>query len=1423
MTITNQITQDDIQIAPRQRWSTRFHALILLSLLALMPTLAMAQPCIQFFENENFGGARWSFFCGEPSPAYSAWNDEITSMKIPDGYKVIAYEHALYGGAQKTFVGWVPNVGSDFNDIISSIKLEAFDSSRCVTAYDDANYQGESWTFCPGLPAPPHARWNDNISSFKMPPNYKVKFCVGLTHIAGKPVGTGLCRSYFRDMPFVGGFVNDEFSYIETIPFESDNFSMAVMSDPQYWYCDSTACKSIDASGNNAKADKANLWHAQSIDKIRDWVGSSRFAGVIVNGDLVHGSPGGDIRETQLNNYYTDYENRFHFNVWPGLGNHDYDNYVGYGNGDNGCNRGSDISAIGDCTIWMMRDLVNRISTMDLTGVDYTVTTDPTGLEFQQYLKGSFSYSWDVGNYHFVQLHNHPAYERNQSAYLSAEITRVFVEVKKSLVWLDNDLTASASRNAIINLHVMGTDRLRADKFGPTKTPEDWKEFRKILGRHPNVSAVFAGHYHHLAGQDKSYDASVGGNPGPGITTLVEDPDSPGDFISGRQVPVFYSGSAQYNKLLWVNFQPYQMTVWTIDTRDGKAPCTESGNGYSCPGIKATKTIKVGTPPPAPPPPRVQLTVEILGTDPAGVGTGSVTVSPSPISTVGGLQYAPGTFVELIATPSSRSQFVEFAGASAIQVGCGGSPSCILQLDIDRSIQAVFTPKPLLYLDAKGGGSASSSPAGEPCSGTGNCRMYLYGATVNLVPASIPRSAFDHWEGDEDCLDGQVTMQGDRRCTAVFVKSDYLLTVDAHDGYVESNQSPGIIDCGTDCSELYSAGGGTQTLILTATPDPGFQFVRWYGDEDCWDEDENDGVPERISLTVGDRDISCSARFVEIGTEYVLGVSKLGVPGALITATAVPFASSADLDCPLAACAQSYPVSTVVQLAAKPVRGSIFEGWDGDADCVDGQVTMTDNIQCSARFTAKILIVDGSDNDNLRNQYVSVLNNLPDVDYDEWSVRSPNSTSNPDGRTEPIASDLAAYSRVIWYTGDAFADGDVSLSAGPSLEAEASLAEYLDSGGCLLVSSPQYLSDRGVTQFAETYLGVGSIQPYSGQLRIEGAGPLPGFNQLGPYSLQHNDEGLDPALTNSSVVHYPVAGNDVMFNYSDGGEAAITRDNGVFRTAFMSFPFLALPSGSRRIDTLGAFLDYCLEVERDDVFEMNDDFASPTGLGGNVILTELRIMPGNEDYFRWESDWSADTRFRIGFPRDSGELRLEVYNQAQQLIATSESLLNSEEVIVPGVLADQLYFLRVFGLESSSNRYALSIEAVGSPAGDLDNDGVGDADDAFPDDPLEQSDADGDGVGDNADLDDDNDGMPDTYEIEYGLDPFDPADAGEDPDEDQFTNLEESEWQTDPGDPSSTPPTFTNGTFGCDGVSECSVDEPPPELILQDGFESEVP
>ncbi len=80
---------------------------------------------------------------------------------------------------------------------------------------------------------------------------------------------------------------------------------------------------------------------------------------------------------------------------------------------------------------------------------------------------------------------------------------------------------------------------------------------------------------------------------------------------------------------------------------------------------------------------------------------------------------------------------------------------------------------------------------------------------------------------------------------------------------------------------------------------------------------------------------------------------------------------------------------------------------------------------------------------------------------------------------------------------------------------------------------------------------------------------------------------------------------------------------------------------------------------------------------------------------------------------------------------------------------------------------------------DSDGDGVPDDQDDFPNDADEYLDTDGDGEGNNADTDDDNDGMPDDWELSYGLNPFE-DDAGSDPDGDGVSNVNEFNLGTAP-------------------------------------------
>ncbi len=72
----------------------------------------------------------------------------------------------------------------------------------------------------------------------------------------------------------------------------------------------------------------------------------------------------------------------------------------------------------------------------------------------------------------------------------------------------------------------------------------------------------------------------------------------------------------------------------------------------------------------------------------------------------------------------------------------------------------------------------------------------------------------------------------------------------------------------------------------------------------------------------------------------------------------------------------------------------------------------------------------------------------------------------------------------------------------------------------------------------------------------------------------------------------------------------------------------------------------------------------------------------------------------------------------------------------------------------------------------------------------EMPDFDGDLIPDELDPDDDNDGLPDDWEVKYGLNPYNPEDADIDSDNDGLTNLQEYNLGTDPTDPDTDDDSF---------------------------------
>ena len=237
-----------------------------------------------------------------------------------------------------------------------------------------------------------------------------------------------------------------------------------------------------------------------------------------------------------------------------------------------------------------------------------------------------------------------------------------------------------------------------------------------------------------------------------------------------------------------------------------------------------------------------------------------------------------------------------------------------------------------------GSGSVASNPAGLNC--IDKCQaIFAAGSTLTLTATPASSSYFAGWTGDDDCIDGTITVNHDTFCTAVFrsLPTDLTLTINIVEqastagkgtGKVVSN--PAGIDCGSVCSATFSP---RSSIVLKAIAATGSVFAGWSGDADCADG------------TVYLRENrNCTATF-RLSTS-TLTVTRVGSGNGSVTS------STSGIDCGTL-CTAQFAEGIVVKLTATPVADSQFTGWSGDPDCLDGAITITGSKTCTAAFTLK--------------------------------------------------------------------------------------------------------------------------------------------------------------------------------------------------------------------------------------------------------------------------------------------------------------------------------------------------------------------------------------------------------------------------------------------------------------------------------------
>ncbi|MGF6088754.1 metallophosphoesterase [Pseudomonas sp. 18173] len=283
---------------------------------------------------------------------------------------------------------------------------------------------------------------------------------------------------------------------------------MVFASDPQYPWTDKTDSGEPESDKDFEKRSKWLIDRQfESIADFRRKHGSLAQVPLMINGDMTafgHGWQRFYI-SSALKRYFGD-------DYLYGLGNHDYENNVD----DcftNNCAAGSIVE--------FKEHHLGKVDDMDL---------NITGWALSGLYSGSLAYSKNIGEVHMVQLNNEPTYTTR----ISHALNPMTFEISSSLDWLEKDLRSAWTQGyaIIINMHK------------PNEMQGGWeqeKRFRDMIARY-EVTAIFAGHYHHDGG-----DAY---------------------YMNG--VPVFISGSASQETYLIASFSEdrKQLSVDLVENND---------------------------------------------------------------------------------------------------------------------------------------------------------------------------------------------------------------------------------------------------------------------------------------------------------------------------------------------------------------------------------------------------------------------------------------------------------------------------------------------------------------------------------------------------------------------------------------------------------------------------------------------------------------------------------------------------------------------------------------------------------------------------------------------------------------------------------------------------------------------------------------
>ena len=227
----------------------------------------------------------------------------------------------------------------------------------------------------------------------------------------------------------------------------------------------------------------------------------------------------------------------------------------------------------------------------------------------------------------------------------------------------------------------------------------------------------------------------------------------------------------------------------------------------------------------------------------------------------------------------------------------------------------------------------------------------------------------------------------------------------------------------------------------------------------------------------------------------------------------------------------------------------------------------SEDVEGKYTLEARVLPVEGEEftRDNSKDGSIEVYENrslilLVDDDeeaeyetyYEQALVANGYSYSKVD--EPPSKSELSSFDCVIWFTGRDFT---TALTA----EDQANLAAYLDAGGSLFLSGQDIGYNIQASDFYRDYLQVEYVKDSTGIYVLDGVegDPISDGITIGISGGDGADSQYWPSEINP-ITAYATP----IFNYQDGGCAAVRVDTGTYSLVYFAFGFEAINSTSDR-------------------------------------------------------------------------------------------------------------------------------------------------------------------------------------------------------------------------------------------------------------------